>query len=131
MKLDIGLLNLANALAAHSASRQGLVAENLANADTPGYRARDLEPFANVANRTSINARQMRATQEDHFGQSAGKAAFSIQETSAFGAESPNGNTVSLDDQMMRSAALKVDHDLAIGVYSKSLQILRLGLGRR
>ena len=131
MTMDIGLLKLAGALASHAAYRQGLIAENLANADTPGYRARDLEPFSAMIAKTGTNARAMRATRPEHFGQIENTAGFVVEDTAQFGAESPNGNTVSLDDQMMRSAALKVDHDLALGVYSKSLKILRLGLGRR
>ena len=132
MTMDIGLLKLAGALASHSARRQGIIAENIANADTPGYRARDLQSFAEVAAKTTQNnAKVMKATRPEHFGFTDADARFAVQETAVFGAESPNGNSVSLDDQMMRSAALKVDHDLALGVYSKSLQILRMSLGRR
>lgn len=132
MTMDIGLLKLAGALASHAAHRQGIIAENIANADTPGYKARDLESFASVASKTTYNnASVMKATRPQHFGFGDADSRFAVEKTAVFGAESPNGNTVSLDDQMMRSAALKVDHDLALGVYSKSLQILRMSLGRR
>lgn len=131
MTMDIGLLKLAGAMASHAAHRQGLIAENLANADTPGYHARDLESFATVATRTTQNASVMKATRPEHIGFTDTMAGFAVEDSAVFSAESPNGNTVSIDDQMMRSAALKVDHDLALGIYSKSLQILRLGLGRR
>ena len=43
------ILATASALARHSSQRQSLVAENIANADTPGYRSRDLDDFANRA----------------------------------------------------------------------------------
>lgn len=131
MPMDIALLKLAGALASHSATRQGLIAENLANADTPGYRARDLQDFSEFLSGAKAQASHMRANRPEHFGAGTNAMPYRIEETSLFGAESPNGNTVSLDDQMMRSAQVKIDHDLALGIYSKSLQILRLGLGRR
>lgn len=130
MSLDIGLISLASALASHAFQRQGLIAQNIANADTPGFRAQDLRPFADALADTG-GAKSMRATRSEHYGQRAGALGFEVMETAAFGAEAPNGNTVSLEDQMMRSASLKADHDLALGVYRKSLDILRLGLGRR
>ena len=42
----------------------------------------------------------------------------------------PNGNTVSLEDQMMRSADARQSHDLALGVYRKTMDIMRNSLGR-
>ena len=47
----LALSRLAGALANHAADRQAMVAENVANADTPGYRARDLRPFAELMER--------------------------------------------------------------------------------
>ena len=47
----LALSRLAGALANHAADRQAVVAENVANADTPGYRARDLRPFAELMER--------------------------------------------------------------------------------
>ena len=41
------------------------------------------------------------------------------------GAETPNGNSVSLEDQMMRAAEVRQEHEMALGVYSKALDILR------
>ena len=45
-KLEI--TRMAQALSAHAGARLGLVAQNVANADTPGYKARDLPDFAEV-----------------------------------------------------------------------------------
>ena len=90
--MPIDILSLASALAAHANVRQEVIAENVAHADTPGYRARDV---------------------------------------AAFGAETPNGNSVSLEDQMMRAAEVRQEHDLAIGTYAKSMEILRSTISRR
>ncbi len=43
---DLKILNTASLLARHSVQRHAQIAENIANADTPGFKAKDLEPFA-------------------------------------------------------------------------------------
>jgi len=101
--MDINTLSLASAVAAHAAARQQVIAENVAHADTPGYRARDIADFASIV--------------DDTIG--------------ALGAETPNANTVSLEDQMLRAAEVRQEHEMAIGVYSKSLEILRASVTRR
>jgi len=53
------------------------------------------------------------------------------REQAAMGAETPNGNSVSLEDQMMRAASVRQEHDLALGVYAKSLEILRTAVAKR
>jgi flagellar basal-body rod protein FlgB len=44
---------------------------------------------------------------------------------------SPNGNSVSLETEMVKAADTQREHDLALAVYGKSLDILRASLGRR
>mgnify|MGYP000678140678 CR=1 len=131
MKFDIGIMKLAGALASHSYQRQGVIAENVANADTPGFRAKDLQSFAELHGAQSSGPSQMKATREGHMGFTSGSMRYEAEEVAAFGAESPNGNTVSLEDQMTRGAEVQHTHEMALGVYSKSLSIIRLGLGRR
>ena len=46
MDLNLNVLSLASGLAAHASARQQVIAENVAHADTPGYRARDIADFA-------------------------------------------------------------------------------------
>ena len=130
MDLKLDVLRLASGLAAHAAARQQVIAENIAHADTPGYRARDVADFADDARagrRRSPRGRPGRGT--SRFG--ADPRGFEPREAAAFGAETPNGNTVGLEDQMIRAAEVRQSHDMALGVYAKSLEILRTALGRR
>lgn len=130
MDLNLSILRLAGELAAHAKTRQSVIAENVAHADTPGYRARDVVDFAAVVEGrdTAFSARTSRP---GHMAFGNTENGFEVSETAAFGAASPNGNTVSLEDQMMRAADARASHDLALGVYGKSLEILRSSLGRR
>jgi flagellar basal-body rod protein FlgB len=120
------ILTLASALAAHAADRQAAVAENVANADTPGYSAKDIGDFAEVYH--ADGAFGMTQTRPGHIGGSASRLA----SASTAGAElSPNGNSVSLETEMVKSAEVQREHNLAIAVYGKSLDILSASLGRR
>lgn len=99
------------------------VSENIANADTPGYRARDIDDFAaTLEDRMAPFTARTTRPQHVAFGATHG---FDVHDATVIGAESPNGNSVSLEDQMTRAADIRQSHDLAMGVYQKSLDILR------
>lgn len=113
MLTDLNILSIAGAKARHAAARQALIAQNVANADTPGYRARDLEPFEKTLSRSTP---EKLATPRQAMVHS-------------LGASSPNGNTVSIEDEMLRAGEAVRDHDLASTIYAKTLSMLRAALG--
>ncbi|MFQ5438473.1 MAG: FlgB family protein [Paracoccaceae bacterium] len=128
MTPDIDILRISHALASHSARRQTVIANNIANADTPGYRARDIPRFSGFLDNSGDFTQ--RATRNTHIATApdapgAPKTIFSDAE------KAPNGNTVSLPLEMMKAAELRQDYELALGVYRKSIDILRASLGRR
>ena len=125
MFTDIKLLHTASALARHSVERHAQIAENIANADTPGFKAKDLEPFAETY------AKSERAAAMGDNQSSLAQTAFRAERIDIPGIASPNGNTVSLEDQMTRSSAAVRDHDTAITIYTKALSMLRATLGSR
>jgi len=59
----IYLLQLASQQAQWLSARQKATASNIANANTPGYTAMDIQPFADVLDRTQI---AMAATNSAH-----------------------------------------------------------------
>lgn len=125
----IEIMRIAQSMAKHASARQTLVAENIANADTPGYRARDLPSFTE-SYRAQANPTELRATRDGHVaGLDQGPGGF---RAIVAGAEpSPNGNTVSLESEMVKSADVRHQHDMALAVYKTSLDIMRSALGRR
>lgn len=122
----IDVLQAAQSMARYAGRRQALIATNIANSDTPGYRARDLTPFAEAYREPPGLA--LRATRPGHLPDPEGGQLGRVAD-SPDGAK-PNGNTVSLEKEMVKASDLKRDHDLALAVYSKSLDILRASLGR-
>lgn len=131
MDMNLDILRVARGLASHATERQTIVSRNIANADTPGYKAKDLTPFAQTYTNTGPDRFVMKATRAGHLQPEYRPHQSSVEIDSAFGAESPNGNTVSLEDQMMRSVEIRHHHELALGVYKKSLDILRTSIGSR
>ena len=130
MELNLNVLRLASGLAAHATARQTVISQNIANADTPGYHARDITDFASAVDGAGM-AFSARVTRPGHIPFGPGATGHDIRETSALGTETPNGNTVALEDQVMRAAQVKQSHDMALGVYQKSMDNLRMSLGRR
>ncbi len=123
------VLTIASSLAAHAAARQSAIARNVANADTPGYRARDLPDFAEIYR--SDDAAPLRRTRAGHLGDAPVSAELAASERVGGGTMSPDGNSVSLETEMVKAADVKREHDLALAIYGKSLAILRASLGRR
>lgn len=123
------VMAIASSLAAYAAARQSAIAENVANADTPGYRARDLPAFSSIYR--EADAAPLRATRPGHLGAAAGGVALAASVRIPGATLEPNGNSVSLEAEMVKAAEVKRDHDLALAIYGKSLAILRASLGRR
>ena len=113
-------------------SRQGLLAENVANAATPGYRGRDLKQFnyAELQGRFSSATVTTTATQPKHFAVgSTESSAFEAQQMANFEI-TPEGNGVSLEDEMMKVTTNLMDYQAATSLYQKSIKVLRTAMGR-
>lgn len=123
-KLEI--LNMAHGMATHAAARQSVVARNIAHSDTPGYRARDVASFAQTYQQQPAD--QMRASRVGHLVTDRATA-LDVHEVPGLEA-SPNGNTVSLETEMIKGIEAKRQHDRALAIYRSSLGILRSSLGR-
>ncbi len=126
---NLNVFYMAGELANHSAARQANVAQNIANADTPDYKAKDIASFAQTFQRKT-QSEGMIATRSTHLhAASEDQSRFETITTEA--ANSPNGNSVSLENEMMKSVEARHHHDLALAVYKSSMNILRSSLGRR
>lgn len=129
MTFDLDLLGMASASASHAGKRQQVIAENIAQADVPGFKARDIKPFAEFFE-APANGLALKQTRSAHLGGTNVVRGADPHEIAGLEA-SPNGNTVSLEAEMTKAAGVRHDYELALGIYSKSLDILRKSLGRR
>lgn len=121
MSGEMNIMRMAQAFASHAATRQQAIAQNVANADTPGYRSRDAVPFAEylrLAHHRATSAPPPRPA--DLMRPDANPATVA-----------PNGNTVSVEFEMMRATEARQQHEMALGIYSSVRDLMRASLGRR
>ncbi len=109
----IQLFELATKQAQWLTARQGVVTGNVANANTPGFRAKDVTPFSAVLDNTNM---PMTRTNPGHFIDSS-SSELGIQ-TQVDQAAKPliSGNSVELADQLMKEGEIKRDYDLNTGI---------------
>ncbi len=138
MLSGIELFRLAGDRMRYLTERQTVLARNIANADTPGYKAQDLKPFsvdsgllsggtspAIASNGQLVLAR----TQPGHIAiASAGAQPQQLVETAPTYGEKASGNTVSLEEQMVKSADVTNAFSLATAAYSKSVSLLKIAI---
>lgn len=114
--------------------RQRILAENVANADTPGYQARELKPvnFQNMVSGAAGSGIETRVTNARHIAVNPiidADARFRGDDADGF-ETTPSGNSVVLEEQMMNVAANQMDYQAATTLYSKSIGLLRIALGQ-
>jgi flagellar basal-body rod protein FlgB len=112
--------------------RQRLLAENVANADTPNFKPRDLAAFnPETAKEAQASGLEVTRTAPTHLASLAGSgsAQFRAGANGKFEIR-PDGNAVSLEDQMMKVAENQMDFQAATALYTRSLGLLKMALGR-
>jgi flagellar basal-body rod protein FlgB len=127
MHHSLDLFQTAYAMAQHAGARQAVVARNIANADTPGYKAQQVAPFKDVVDGSALG--EVRTTRPGHMtSPSQGPATVTV--TASNSEPSPNGNTVSLEEELMNSIAVSREHNRALTIYRHTMTILRTSMGR-
>jgi flagellar basal-body rod protein FlgB len=133
---DIPLFSVLKSRLGYLSEQQRLISANVANADTPGYTPKDLEPFQAKLNAAhSIGAPlAMTATSGSHLlggpsSQAAGGSAAQWKAKDAPDSETTlNGNQVVLEEQMMKLTDARMNYDTVIGLYQKSLSMIQLAI---
>ena len=113
--------------------RQRVLAENVANSDTPNFKPRDLvEPKFNITGATapgSIGSLAMARTSASHIVPSGAPDSFEQDRKVGFETR-PAGNAVNLEDEMLKVSANQMDYAAVTSLYSKSLHLLKTAIGK-
>lgn len=112
---DIDILTKTSAMARHAAKKHAVIAENIANANTPAYRAQKLPSF-------DPNQAMEAAEKGAHIS----STSMMRPSDNLLAEAKPNGNTVSLEEQMADSANAQAQHETALAFYKKAIDLLRL-----
>jgi flagellar basal-body rod protein FlgB len=111
-------------------ARQGVLAENIANADTPGYVERDLNPLSFDQQLKSVAAVTVSTTSPRHIFVASGDGTDNFGSQSKAFEVTPSGNGVTLEDEMMKVSGNDMDYQAVTALYTRSMAILRTALGR-
>lgn len=104
----VNLFQLASQQANWLSVRQTAVAGNIANANTPGYGAVDVVPFEAMLNKKTTG---LAATHPKHIHHASAAEAFTIDRDDE-SPMMPSGNTVVLEDQLMKSGQVRRDMEM-------------------
>ena len=127
---NLTIFKTAYAMAAHAGQKQAVVAQNVANADTPGYVGRDVLSFQEIYAPKDAGVTVQRATRAGHLhGTSDQSVEGMMTKDRSFAA--PDGNTVSIETEMLRATDAKRQHDRSLAIYKSALNIVRSSLGRQ
>ncbi len=113
--------------------RQEVIAQNIANADTPEYRARDLKPlkFRDMV-RSQNTGTGMKVTNANHLRGIVKRASeFDDGEIRKPFETSPTGNSVVLEEQMAKMNETTIGHKLTTELYKKHLNLFKMAIGSR
>jgi flagellar basal-body rod protein FlgB len=135
--MSIGDLPLVGALKSKmrwQQARQRLLAENVANADTPDFRGKDLKSPSFTPSGIRAPSQPAVAVATTAIGHIAGRpiggAGFSERRQAGFEV-TPNGNAVNLEEEMMKAAENQIDYQAVSTLYQRSLGVLKTAIGRR
>ncbi|WP_317056382.1 FlgB family protein [Roseovarius rhodophyticola] len=125
---NVEIFRIAQASAMHAGARQSVIAQNMANADTPGYAANDIPAFQTHV-RSGEGEFALKATRGSHIHGNTTPMSFDVVKRSG-ALTDPNGNSVSVETEMLHAVDVKRQHDRAIAVYKSAMTMLRTSLGR-
>ena len=125
---DIPLFSMLRSRLGYLSERQRVVAQNVANADTPGYAPKDLKAFEFHAQvQAGMAMVQPARTTAGHMsGRTTRPGGVHKVERANDSETTLDGNAVVLEDQMLKMTEARLEYDAAIGFYQKSLSLLRM-----
>jgi len=129
---DLPVLNALKTKMHWLQTRQRVLAENVANADTPGYEAKDLRQpgFGDMVRAASVQSVGVARTSAQHI------AGGSMTDAAGFGTRTrtgwettPSGNGVVLEEEMMKVTSNQMDYQTVSSLYAKSIAMLKIAVG--
>lgn len=111
----------------HLSQRQQLIAENIANASTPGYRPRDVDTAGFERLLASAAGGRGLTMSRTNSGHMTPNGSTEVRVVTRDDSETTiDGNAVVLEDQMARAAETRMAFETGIALYQKGLELVRL-----
>jgi flagellar basal-body rod protein FlgB len=110
-----------------------VLAQNVANADTPNYVARDIKPMdfeSMVAGQNAGTGLAVTNARHIDIHARAGGGGFEEQDAEGEGG-TPSGNVVSIEQEMIKLSDTQIQYQTATNLYQKAVNMFRTALGSR
>jgi len=128
---DIPLFSMLRNRMGYLSEKQRVISENVANASTPGYTPQGLKAFTFQAKLQAVAGPGSMAVTEPGHLQPPGAKRFNVKPVKSKDSETTmDGNSVVLEEEMMKLTEARIDYDAAVSFYQKSLDILKLATRR-
>ncbi len=126
---DIPILSMLRTRMQWHQERQRLLAENVANADTPKYRARDLAPpdFGYALKTTGVS---LARTEAGHIAATGDAGSPFAEDRNRHYEVRPRGNAVNHEDEMLKLAGNQMDYEAVTSLYTHSLALVKTAFGK-
>ena len=121
------LLTLASRQRLWLAAKQSTVAENIANVTTPAFKAREVEPFETYV-ASEVSGAPMQTSHARHLKAGSGSPVVNVEAGDDGGLVTHSGNTVVVEDQLMKAGDIKRDYSLNVSVSQAFRRMLMMGL---
>lgn len=107
------LLGLAAQNASWLTARQATVAQNISNANTPGFKAKDVKPFADVLEKAQL---ELKATNPLHIADDRAGGFVAGLKTAEPWETTSSGNSVSLEQELIKAGEVNRGYALNTGI---------------
>jgi len=129
---EIPLFSMLRSRMSYLGDRQRVISENVANADTPRYAPHDLKPFsfeAHVKAAAAGGGVVQAVTQPGHMQAPNARGPSGAKVVKIHDSETTlDGNSVVLEEEMMKLTDSRMNYDAAVSFYQKSVDMLRMAL---
>ena len=130
---NIALFQAMGAKMSYLSTRQGILAQNIANSDTPEYRPRDLTEVdfgAVLQEITGSEKIRMQRTAAGHLGPGSNLNSPDERKSRITYEVAPGENAVIIEEQMFKASETSLEYGLITNLIRKNVGMIRTALGR-
>ena len=127
----IKLFDLMQSNLNYLSSRQSVLSQNIANANTPGYEGKDIQRPDFSQALENVTVASLATTNPNHISGTK-TASSSFRKVSSVGNGyqiKPSGNKVTVEDEVMKMSQTGIEYQQTTGIYRKMIDMLKTAIG--
>lgn len=127
---DGGVMSLLSGKMSYLGQKLTVHAQNVANANTPDYKAKELKPFTSFSEAMDQASNGMKVTDNKHITPASMSGANAGTKKARSFETVPTGNSVDLEQQMMEVSSTTMDYQATVSIYQKMLGMMKSAIGK-